>query len=80
MRKVPRPVSLEINVVQVMMISHRKIFIYFSFDFHFQDNLPIRIMSSLYIGSVHAGCNLEALRNAGITHVCLQNMKLKFVP
>jgi len=34
--------------------------------------LPIRIVSSLFIGSSHAGCNADALNAAGITHVTIE--------
>lgn len=34
-----------------------------------QDNLPVETVSKLYIGSIHAAFNQEALKDLGITHI-----------
>lgn len=36
-----------------------------------QDNLPIEIAPKLYLGSIHAAFNQEALSSHKITHVSL---------
>ena len=34
-----------------------------------QDNMPLEIVPKIFIGSIHAAFNQEALRELGITHV-----------
>lgn len=37
-----------------------------------QDNIPIEIIPKVFIGSIHAAFNHEALHEYGITHVILE--------
>ena len=34
-----------------------------------QDNIPCEVIPNIYIGSIHAAFNQEALINLGITHI-----------
>lgn len=34
-----------------------------------QDNIPVQVVSKIYIGSIHAAFNQEALREKNITHI-----------
>jgi hypothetical protein len=42
-----------------------------------EDNLPVEIVDSLFIGSIGAACNREALVNNNITHIISAGTGLK---